>query len=253
MIVSKMSSIFKFAVKNHWITIILTFCIALIVGCIVQPFWIFSGTQNVDWWGWVEPVSGVTILFVAVVLWFIGVRRDWEASLPKRLSADFVYKGKTILRFEDVYLAGSGDIRQWTQQIGRQMCGNEPLKFSPMIQSEKPIIKVQSSCQSDEFVKCYRIEVTLLSLPNRYLRLFVENNCQKNGNFKGTQLLRKLTKLKQDKELDGSEQKRRETALYDEIEMLIEDYLDVNNRMGSIHWFRDAEKNILKKRDWDLL
>lgn len=104
--------------------------------------WIFviptpDGKLNTDWWSWMEPLTGLTTLAVAVLVWFGELKQDWYNSLPKRLTVKFVYKFskgyRIVLHCANAYLPGEGDIRAWGQQLGQQMADGEYLKFQHYI------------------------------------------------------------------------------------------------------------------------
>lgn len=88
-----------------------------------------SSEPGVAWWwaDWADTWITVTTLMVAV---FLGLRA-WVDELPKRLTIHFLWGDRYALTCWEASLAGEGDIRQWAQSIGRQMCHNEWLEFDP--------------------------------------------------------------------------------------------------------------------------
>lgn len=79
------------------------------------------------WWAdWLDPWITMTTLAVAS---FLGARA-WVDELPKRLNVHFKSGDRYALTCWEASLAGEGDIRQWAQQIGRQMA-HGLLDFDP--------------------------------------------------------------------------------------------------------------------------
>jgi hypothetical protein len=83
-------------------------------------------------------------LFFAFFLWLNGIRREWEDSLPKRMTVQYQWQGRNVLVCYDALLVNESDARTWALQIGQQMSGCQRLKFEPFfnlrhrgIQTEK--------------------------------------------------------------------------------------------------------------------
>ena len=140
-------------------------CCATLVAALFVAVDYDNGT--VGWWGWLEPVVGVTTLAVALAVWMGELRQDWENSLPKRLTVSFQYQGKEYMRCEQAYLAGEADIRAWGQQLGSQMAGTPFLRFQPNILQQPGKI-----CREHHTGACYKLYLvtfflTHLPLPHR--------------------------------------------------------------------------------------
>ncbi len=122
-----------FAKERRLLQLLLNTIVVLIVmaAILVQPnlgdFWDKS----------VGTISSIATFFIAIFLWFNDLSRDWKDSLEKRLSVDYCFinaKGEVqvAMRCVGAYLSGEADIRQWGQQIGKQMNNNELLSFNPL-------------------------------------------------------------------------------------------------------------------------
>lgn len=120
------------------------------------------------WWERLSDAAGPATLVVAMAIWVGELHQDWTASLPKRLTVRFLHGGRTVMSCEDAYLAGEADIRQWGQQIGRQMNGNENLAFSPFLRQPPPVVR---KTRDDRLSRCYLVEFELEHLPSRLPRI----------------------------------------------------------------------------------
>ena len=115
--------------------IILIFMIALIfMTALAYSF--YQGMSFADMWdNWLEPFLAFSTITIAFLIAYNEKQQDWENSLPKKLNASFVFIDKgiaeqVIYKVENAPLSGSDDIRQWGQQIGRQMNNNDNLVFN---------------------------------------------------------------------------------------------------------------------------
>jgi len=78
------------------------------------------------WQNWMEPFLAFGTILIAVFIWLNEKRQDWENNLPKKLNASFAYDEKQVFyQVENAPLAGDDDVRQWGQQLGRQMHGGD--------------------------------------------------------------------------------------------------------------------------------
>lgn len=84
-----------------------------------------------EWETWDKVVTLFTLL-VGIAVFLGEAVEDWEERLTKRLTVFFQVHGKTCMVCYGAHLPHEGDIRNWGQQIGRQMC-EEPLEFSPYL------------------------------------------------------------------------------------------------------------------------
>lgn len=131
----------------------------LLLALAIQP-WI--STPWVNWWGWLEPITGIATLVIAIFVWWEEIGRNWEESLPKKLTVSFYYKDWLVMRCEEAYLASVSDIRAWAQQLGRQMASNQGLEFEPFIIQRKGVVDETKS------FKLYCADYTLTKLPEAY-------------------------------------------------------------------------------------
>lgn len=143
-------------------------------------------TKRRVWDKWFDP--GIS-LFTALVAIFIALQntfRDWNESLTKRLTVHFVFGEKYIMTCHEAFLSSEGDIRQWGQQIGRQMDDDENLSFYPFITPIKKSKKFDSI--SKEVFKPYEVVFYLKAIPtknnelrNKYL-VWWDNSDRTAGN-----------------------------------------------------------------------
>ncbi|GIW83328.1 MAG: hypothetical protein KatS3mg105_5135 [Gemmatales bacterium] len=115
-------------------------------------------TQTADaLWNWIDPVSGITAFFISLVVLYNQARERWENSLEKRLTVSFVNARDNIeiARVEHAYLSGQSDIRQWAQQLGRQIFGGD-LQLDMNWDDHEPPRVVRERCGDRRvFVKLY--------------------------------------------------------------------------------------------------
>lgn len=80
---------------------------------------------------WLDPIIGISTFLFAVFLWLNGLHKEWEDSLPKRLTVQFEYEGRNVMVCHDSLLANLSDARTWALQVGNQMSSCSSLKFQP--------------------------------------------------------------------------------------------------------------------------
>lgn len=73
------------------------------------------------WQSWMEPFLAFSTIAIAIFIWYNEKKQEWENALPKKLDVYFQHGEKVIYQVRNAPLAGDNDIRQWGQQIGRQM------------------------------------------------------------------------------------------------------------------------------------
>lgn len=88
-----------------------------------------------SWLDWIRWDMVITLVSFGVLwaVFFAEADQDWEASLEKRLNVYYRVEGQTCMVCYEAHLPHEGDIRNWAQQIGRQMCHGEYLDFSPYL------------------------------------------------------------------------------------------------------------------------
>ncbi len=122
-------------------------------------------------WAQVDMAIGVATLCVAIVVWFGEARERWRESLPNRLTVEFYYGAGTepVLVCRNATLASPGDIRAWSQQIGRQLLGGKDLDFN--LHYEVSPALLSKDLRTEEFVNHYRSRFYLKSLPKDLVEL----------------------------------------------------------------------------------
>lgn len=77
------------------------------------------------WWAWLEPLTGLVTLAVAVSVWWGEKSEEWRRNLPRKLTISFrgnVGRGEEeLMRCERAPLMHDADVRNWAQSIGQQM------------------------------------------------------------------------------------------------------------------------------------
>lgn len=151
----------SFIFKKHWLQIGLAILISGVIIGISMKYpegWFYVGID------WLDPLLGLLTLLIAILVWIIQVRREWEDNLPKRLTVQFDYGGRIMMKCEEAMLVGESDIRNWGQQIGQQMSFGTFLKFDPYIKLEQPKIKYNKTWR--EYYKHYIATFYLTELPD---------------------------------------------------------------------------------------
>lgn len=100
----------------------------------------------IEWLLNAQTILGIGTLLVALFVWIGEIEKNWEESLPKRLSVFFFWEGKPLIVCRYVWLAGKDEIRIWGQQVAVQaqevMPGEKPqdsfLHFEPDMQTRSP-------------------------------------------------------------------------------------------------------------------
>ncbi|OPL17079.1 MAG: hypothetical protein AVO38_05610 [delta proteobacterium ML8_D] len=157
----KIKHIFLFALKEHKTIIFISIGVFSIVAV---GLWSVRISFNLHGLAVCDSTVGFGTFLVAIAIWFGELKQGWENSLPKRLTVEFLYKGRRLMLCEEAYLAGESDIRAWGQQVGAQMSGVRNLKFLPFIEQEPGMIK---ETRTGEAYKLYEVRFTLIELPEK--------------------------------------------------------------------------------------
>ncbi|MDP2722656.1 MAG: hypothetical protein Q8O72_07860 [Bacteroidales bacterium] len=142
----KNASYLNYLKNEYWIQLIV-FCLVILLLILI----VILLPSYLDCWytNFLGPIANIGTVIIAMFIWFFQVKNYWKESLEKRITTHFIYQGKPVMSCYETYLSGTGDIRAWTQQIGRQMNNGEDLKFDPFILSRPPEICI-SSIEIDE-------------------------------------------------------------------------------------------------------
>ena len=120
-------------------------------------------TDESHWWNeLLDPVIGLGTFFFAIAVWYGELLQDWEQKLPKRLTVRFMRDDRLCMICKNAVLVSEADIRQWGQQIGKQMNENSNLSFETFFEIEngKPQKK------NLEYYKPYYLSYFLSELPD---------------------------------------------------------------------------------------
>ncbi len=127
--------------------------VVIVLGLFLTFFiWRYSGEDTAFmcyFANYLDPIMGILTFLLAVIIGY----RTWTEKLPKKLTVHFKYGSRYVFTCHKTYLAGEGDIRQWGQQIGKQMNGNKNLDFYPYIDQSKPTVNYQKRKDGKEIIK----------------------------------------------------------------------------------------------------
>ena len=99
------------------------------------------------WNSFLNPVVGAGTLLTAFAVLLGETLQDWRNSLPKRLTVEFHFGGRLLMRCEDAYLAGESDIRALGQQIGAHMAKRQLDFKAPLVKSSSGEVRVAEDGQ----------------------------------------------------------------------------------------------------------
>lgn len=162
----------SFAFNRYWLSKKIAQPIIVLVVLLVMLACKSRFEGHFDWW---EPAIGLTAIMIPALIWYNDARKNMEQLLPKRLDIFFVFRDyalgpdtfnggndRLVLYCRGAYLAGESDIRNWAQQIGRQMNNNADLKFTPyFMETSQGPRKINS-----KWVKPYFFKIILTEAPN---------------------------------------------------------------------------------------
>ncbi len=139
----------------------------LLIWLVASAFSIWS-----SWNGWVivDRIVMLATLAIAFLVFVLELLESYKQDLPKRLNLYFLLPKDAesppmpLLVCKDVWLAGEGDLRQWSQQIGAQMTGTRGLQFDPYIHEEPIGIKKTPEGTKANY---FRVIINLTALPQQ--------------------------------------------------------------------------------------
>ncbi len=141
--------------------------VAFILAIILVLFLLWYSTR---WWNWAEPFITLLTLGVALAVWYKQTIEAWENDLPKRLTVQYLYHDREVMRCELAELSSEADIRNLGQQIGLQISGKQHLKFvAANIKQIKAGIKLLDSPGTGDYgtyIKEYKVIFILTELPD---------------------------------------------------------------------------------------
>ncbi len=158
MITNRFFSKLDFALKKRrkWFFVPILFLLLYGLRLVVLPF-------NELWENNFAVVASAATLIAAVILAIGELNSDWEAQLPKRLTVIFTFDALIVMRCEEAYLAGESDIRQWSQQLGKQMSDGEYLEFEPYVEQSDKIEE-----RGEDILKIYTTSFRLTKVPKKH-------------------------------------------------------------------------------------
>ncbi len=146
------------------------------------------GSTAEAFWNWIDPVAGISAFILSLAIFYNQARACWEGSLEKRLTVYYVDSEdeKEVAVVEGAYLAGQSDIRQWAQQLGRQMFGQMEMDMN-WDDDDPPKIIREIVCSKARFVKSYSIKLyfDFKKDQENSLRKFTEERSFKHSHVEG--------------------------------------------------------------------
>jgi|GEM_PF-1661459 len=135
-----------------WFPLLIAILLLAVLGIILAN----TANLKIIYDPYVDPIVAIITAVTALIIGFSQSKKNWEESLPKRLTVHFMYNGKCQLSCYEAYLSGTADIRMWSQQIGSQMIGQGMLSFFPYIDSKPPQIEksheIHQGMQSEDIM-----------------------------------------------------------------------------------------------------
>lgn len=113
------------------------------------------------WQNRIDPVLTIGTILIASFIWYSEKKQNWENNLPMKLNVFFRHNDQVFYQVENAPLAGSDDVRQWGQQLGRQIHGGD-LSFNGF-SVEVPVPDTDSNGKD---VMRYELTVWLLTTDN---------------------------------------------------------------------------------------
>lgn len=171
----KFCSQFMFAFRSRWpaISTALAILLFLLFDCSVG--WKLVDPLKNTWDKEINQVVTVATLVIALSVWCGDIVRGWRASLPKKMTVEFLYSTNENLKADPlpvmrcIYaeLSDVADIRALGQQIGSQLANpDDPkrhLSFrAPYVKQGKPVVQY---LPDTGFFEHYDVQFTLTKLP----------------------------------------------------------------------------------------
>ncbi|MBK8563976.1 MAG: hypothetical protein IPN76_11700 [Saprospiraceae bacterium] len=148
--------------RKKWFYVPILFMALFALRLVVTPF-------NDLWKNNFEAIAMLAIFIATVILAIGELNNDWEAHLPKRLTVIFTFQGLPVMKCEEAWLAGESDIRQWSQQIGKQMSDGEYLDFEPFVEQNEEVVE-----RGEVFFKLFIATFQLTKVPKKFENTYQE-------------------------------------------------------------------------------
>lgn len=147
---------------------VLFMAFALVV-CLLIAYWMGFSNILKNYTPHIQLIDGilaVVLIAISFAIWFEQMSDNWKEKQLKLLTVRFYYQGQEVMRCEKATLVGEADIRNWGQQLGKQM-SKEFLSFQPNINIEKQPLKYLSKAEGgqDDFAVLYTATFVLMEQP----------------------------------------------------------------------------------------
>lgn len=139
----------------RWQIILTGILIAVFVSLLVNSRLQSMGFAEM-WQNWMEAFLAFGTIIIAIFIWYNEKKQNWENNLPKKLNVCFRHNEQDFYQVINAPLAGSEDVRQWGQQLGRQMHGGD-LSFKEFSVKEP----MRPTDENGKYVMRYELTVWL--------------------------------------------------------------------------------------------
>jgi hypothetical protein len=131
-------------------------------------------TSSTFYSDYIDAYIGISTALLALIIWIREEYKSWNEHLPKKLTVHFKLQDRYVYTCHEALLTGISDIRQWGQQIGSQMNGQN-LNFYPYFDVDSPILKKE---KNHSFFNHYTIVFYLKTNPNNdeHYKVWWEND-----------------------------------------------------------------------------
>lgn len=88
-----------------------------------------------------NPIIAIGTAIIGAFIWWEQQQEQQRENLPKYMTVHFKYNNQYLMTCYKVALSGESDLRQWAQQIGKQMNNNKLIDFHPFFDKKKTTIE----------------------------------------------------------------------------------------------------------------
>jgi hypothetical protein len=149
-------------IVHSWRQIFATLIIIFTLG-VFYSYKLASLYDQESWWSFLDPLTSITTAAVSLFVLRNQWIQRWENQLEQRLDVDYVYipadsTHLPIIQVQGAYLSGQDDIRQWSQQLGRQIVSGD-LEFD-MNWDDEPM-RIEYDDNENKFIKQHKVTMYL--------------------------------------------------------------------------------------------
>jgi len=108
-----------------------TFFLIALFSCSLYVGYKLTMPENTFFGEFMDPFIAIFTAFLAIIIWGRDEYSRWIDHLPKKLTVHYKFNNEYVYTCHEAELTSQADIRQWGQQIGKQMNSNANLDFFP--------------------------------------------------------------------------------------------------------------------------